>query len=402
MNLQNEALSGYNQKHRNISLILFLILIIIALPLFIYELGEQGIRSKSEARTVVSAREMIQNNDYVLPTMNGVPRLEKPPFYYWLVIPIAKIRGVVDEFAGRLPSAFFGLLTLIVIFFFTKNIANKLYEEGKTKLNPSLSGFLSAFMLLATSLFYTNARKSEVNITLSFFITLAVFLLYKYLDEFDKTPKRRLTLYLLLAYISMGFGVLTKGPIAFIIPLLPFLIISIINRRERSRPFPTFSLTHILGWIIMMLMIAPWLILIFYRVKSQGSLLFEEFLIRFTKGASHKKIFLYYIPVILFGFFPWSIFLIQSLIAWFKNEKSSPYRYLFYVFIINFIWLSIMFSKEDHYILPILTILPIFIIYYLYHNQSNEKKNISLLYSSYFIWIFPLVYFHYSIAYCLV
>jgi len=379
MDIQTKISSDLRHKNRYTSLILFLILIIIALPLFIYELGDHGIISKAEARTAVTAREMIQNDDYILPTLNGEPRLEKPPLYYWLVALTAKRIDELDEKTARLPSALFGFFTIILIFFFTKNIANKLYEEGKTKLNPSLLGFLSAFMLLTTSLFYTNARKSEVNITLSFFITLAVFLLYKYLDEFEKAPKRRLTLYLLLAYISMGFGVLTKGPITFVIPLLPFLIISIMNRRERSRPFPTFSLNHILGWIIMILMIAPWLILIFYRVKSQGSLLFEEVLVRFTKGTSHKKIFLYYIPVILFGFFPWAIFIIQSLIAWFKNEKSSPHRYLFYVFIINFIWLSIMFSKESHYILPIFTILPIFIIYYLYHNQSYEKKSIFAL-----------------------
>ncbi len=379
MDIPNKTSSILLNKNRYTSLILFLIFITVSLPLLIYELGEQGITSRSEARTVVFAREMIQNSDYILPTVNGVPRLEKPPLYYWLIIPISLIKGIVDEFTGRLPSAFFGFFTLILIFFFTKNLTQKLYEEGKTKLNPSLSGFLSAFMLLTTSLFYSNARKSEVDITLSFFITLSVFLLYKYLDEFEKIPKRRLTFYLLLAYISMGFGVLTKGPIAFVIPLLPFLIISIINRKERSRSFPTFYLTHIFGWIIMILMIAPWLILIFYRVKSQGSLLFEEFITRFTKEASHKNIFLYYIPVILLGFFPWSIFIIQSLITWVKNEKSSSRRYLFYIFIVNFIWLSIMLSKESHYILPIITILPIFVVYYLYRipNMGNSHDSSS-------------------------
>ena len=37
-----------------------------------------------EARNFISAREMITDNQWILTTMNGEPRYQKPPFPTWL------------------------------------------------------------------------------------------------------------------------------------------------------------------------------------------------------------------------------------------------------------------------------------------------------------------------------
>jgi len=38
----------------------------------------------------ITAREMLESGDWIMPTYNGEPRLEKTPLSYWLVAGLAK------------------------------------------------------------------------------------------------------------------------------------------------------------------------------------------------------------------------------------------------------------------------------------------------------------------------
>src|SRR5271169_3351566 len=51
--------------------------------LLFYGLGAFGLLGADEPRYAQVAREMLDRNDWVLPTLNGKPWLEKPPLYYW-------------------------------------------------------------------------------------------------------------------------------------------------------------------------------------------------------------------------------------------------------------------------------------------------------------------------------
>ena len=162
---------------------------------------------------------------------------------------------------------------------------------------------------------------------------------------------------------------MVKGPIAIIIPLLPFWIIS-----WKSKNKPLIKI-HLIGFGIILATTLPWIFIIFSRVNSEGNTLFHEFLVRFTSSATHKKNIFYYFYTVLFSVFPWSIFLIPALIHWNKNEKAPQSKYVFLVFSINFIWLSIMRSKQDHYLLPLIPIIPIFITYYLFNNKLQVTQS---------------------------
>jgi len=49
-----------------------------------------------------AAREMIARGDWLVPTQDGIPRLQKPPLLYWLEMLSLRTFGV-NEFAARLP-----------------------------------------------------------------------------------------------------------------------------------------------------------------------------------------------------------------------------------------------------------------------------------------------------------
>jgi hypothetical protein len=69
----------------------------------------------------VTSREMLENNDWIMPTFNGEPRLQKTPLSYWLVAGLAKITGKVDEFTTRLPSAVFAVCSAVAILYFVNH-----------------------------------------------------------------------------------------------------------------------------------------------------------------------------------------------------------------------------------------------------------------------------------------
>jgi 4-amino-4-deoxy-L-arabinose transferase-like glycosyltransferase len=69
-------------------------------------LGPARLLSYHEALVAQGAREMIaQDGNWMVPTIGGMPWLEKPPLAHWLVAAIGAFAGRIDETAARLPSA---------------------------------------------------------------------------------------------------------------------------------------------------------------------------------------------------------------------------------------------------------------------------------------------------------
>src|SRR5271170_8212877 len=85
--------------------------------LFFYGLGSFGLLGADEPRYAQVAREMLDRSDWVSPTLQGKPWLEKPALYYWQAMLSFRIErmltfagqqendGVTDK-AARAPAAF--------------------------------------------------------------------------------------------------------------------------------------------------------------------------------------------------------------------------------------------------------------------------------------------------------
>src|ERR1035437_7289768 len=73
---------------------------------FFYGLGAFGLLGADEALNAQVAREMLDRSDWVTPTLQGKPWLEKPALYYWqAMLSFRAAAGVTDQ-AARLPAAF--------------------------------------------------------------------------------------------------------------------------------------------------------------------------------------------------------------------------------------------------------------------------------------------------------
>ena len=83
---------------------LFAILIALAVLLHVATIGTGDLYSQTEGQYAGAAREMVEAHQWLLPTNDGIARLQKPPLLYWLIIVSFKIFGT-NEAAARLPVA---------------------------------------------------------------------------------------------------------------------------------------------------------------------------------------------------------------------------------------------------------------------------------------------------------
>src|SRR5271169_6635118 len=60
---------------------------------------------------------MLDRSDWVTPTLQGKPWLEKPVLYYWEAMLSFRVAGVSDK-AARVPAAFDAAMLVAVIYFF--------------------------------------------------------------------------------------------------------------------------------------------------------------------------------------------------------------------------------------------------------------------------------------------
>ncbi len=154
----------------------------------------------------VTAREMLASGNWVMPTFNGEPRLQKTPLSYWLVAGVAKVTGKVDEFAARLPSAVFAFLSAGAVLYFVNRWL-------------SLRVALIATAVWATSIGYIYwSHSARPEMALTFFVTLCLLSFYSAVISQDRRSR---VVFMLVFWVSFALGNLAKGPAPVVYVLLP-------------------------------------------------------------------------------------------------------------------------------------------------------------------------------------
>ena len=101
-----------------VGFLLFLFSIYFA---FFHHFADRDFWSSHEARAAMNANSILDGSSNFLPKIyDGSDDLQKPPFYYWLVATISRMRASeVDAVSVRLPSAIAasGIIVLLFLFF---------------------------------------------------------------------------------------------------------------------------------------------------------------------------------------------------------------------------------------------------------------------------------------------
>ena len=317
------------------SLLFILILIAFGGILFFFNLGGWDLWNPDEPRYAQVAKEMLQGEGWIIPHLNSEVYPDKPPLFFWLIAFTAKAIGGMNEFAARFPSAFFGLLTLLLLFFLGKRLFNEKV------------GFLAALILATNVEYLWLARRANIDATLTFFTTAAITLFYVGFSQ----QKGRWILYL-LAYCAMALGVLAKLQVAVIVPLLVVGGYFLMQREWRFFKDPS----HIPGIALFVAFIGGWLALA-YLSGGEGylwELLYQKTASRLLATVSHSRPLYYYLANFPGNFVPWIIFLPSAMIYGLSSRgRKKEFIFLFFWFVIIFVSFSLFKAKRELYLLPL-------------------------------------------------
>jgi len=171
----------------------------LALIIMFTKLGGNGLATWDDCFYAQKAKEIQETGSWMTMHYAGDPELQNPPFFFWLVAFSYKIWGI-NEYGAIFPSALFGVLSVVLVYF----LSNRLFD--------SWVAFFSSLVLATTFYFTKYARHAMIDVTLSFFVLLALFFLTMALRH-DKR-------YFVLWGLSISVSVLLKSVLGF----FPFLI----------------------------------------------------------------------------------------------------------------------------------------------------------------------------------
>ena len=153
------------------------------------------------------ARNMLDSGDWVTARLNGVAYLEKSPLIYWMMAVSYRIFGVHD-WAARLPLA----LAIVLLCWVTYRFARWAFDE---------QAGIYAGVCLATSVglyLFTRILIPDAIVTLT--ITSAIWAWMRLLESEEARRK----LWAIVLGVSLGCGLLLKGLIAGVFPVLTVLL----------------------------------------------------------------------------------------------------------------------------------------------------------------------------------
>ena len=278
-----------------------------------------------------ATREMLFNHNYITTFLNGDYRFDKPILIYWLQLLSIKIFGI-NEFAFRLPSALAATGWAVGIYYFAK----KIFDEK--------IGLLSSFFMVTALQIALIAKAAIADSLLNMFIAFSMFSIFLYLKE--KKEK-----YLLLAFAFIGFGTLTKGPVAIMIPLVVTFIYMLIKKELKEFFKMTFNIKGILIFLIIAL---PWYVAEYMQTEDKfiDGFILKNNLHRFSSPMEHHKgNYFYYIPVILIGLIPWTSLFIKYLVKIKEIIKNDFVLFGTIWFFFVFIFFSFSGTKLPHYVI---------------------------------------------------
>ena len=220
--------------------------------------------------------------------------------------------------------------------------------------------WLSSIMLLLNMEFLAINRMVLTDPELVVFTTLAGYSFWHALHGSTKTSRW----WFICFYLAMGFGMLVKGPVGIIIPLvgvIPYLTLTRQWKNFWQKGFP------LLGTGLVLLVAAPWYIAMFqihgeaYWAAAQANTT-GRFM---SPMEGHGGTLFFYVPILLLGFFPWSAFLpsvlYQSLKQWkaYWNGQSFVTRetnleFFLSIWVVGLlIFFTLSATRLPHYIYPL-------------------------------------------------
>lgn len=345
------------------------VVILVGCVVLLTNLGGTSLWDLDEALWSSTAAEMSRRGDWVMPWHNGEVSTHKPPLMFWVMMIATRICGET-EFAFRIGSAAFGLATALAV----QWLGGLLFCRR--------AGLLAGVATVTALNVALVARAATPDVKLTFFTTLALALFARHaLPGGTAPPGRIATLPVADAvglYAALGFAVLTKGPLGVALPTAALGLFAWWHNLAAAGPAAGLTvggrlarigrewlaaarcLRPFTGMLVVLAIAGPWYVLV---QRASGGAFGADFI-----GFHHVRRFLqpieghsgpiyYFLPALLVGTFPWSMFAIPTVLdaaARLRGVRpgSGGVRLLVAWLVVWIVPFSLAQTKLPNYILP--------------------------------------------------
>ena len=345
------------------------------------------------------SREMLLHKNFFQIYDQGRDYLDKPPMLFWLSSASMKLFGVNDA-AYRLPSFFFSILSIYSVYRFSR-----LFYAEKVAL-------LNALVLAGSQAMFLINHDTRTDTMLMGWVIFSIWQLAAWLQTKKWTN-------LILGAVAIAGGMLTKGPIALMVPIFAFSTHFILTRSFAAFfRWEWFLLLLIIGILLMPMNIGLYRqydlhpekvmygkkgisgIRFFYWTQSFGRITGES---TWRENSS----FLFLFENLLWGFLPWTIFFLLGLATgirqWVRNKffvRNGEEAISLGGFGVTYCALASSKAQLPHYIyivLPLASIITGKFLFRLFYNRNYKgwlaplSKVHGLLFSLLLIALFLLI-----------
>lgn len=300
---------------------------------------QRGLFFPDEGRYAEIPREMTASGDWITPRLNGLKYFEKPPLQYWMTA-VAFAAFGEDEWTARIMPAILGLTSILMMAF----VGRQLWGRS--------AGVVAGVVLGSCWAYFLSGQFLTLDMTFSACLAFALgaFLLAQAADASRNSRTR----WMWAAWLSIAFGVLSKGLAALVLPALALCVYSLMARDVRI-----WGRLHLVAGVAILAAIAlPWFVLVQQRnPEFFDFFVVREHLQRFS-DSSHNRPgpWWYYFPILLLGFMPWTPAIIHGLVSVPKAARQGRFNHeLFCIawIIAIVVFFSISRSKLPAYVVPV-------------------------------------------------
>ncbi|MEJ2900095.1 glycosyltransferase family 39 protein [Acinetobacter sp. NS-4] len=301
------------------------------------------------------SRAMLQSGDWLVPRLNGLPFMHKPPLLHWISSVLMEIFGV-HVWVLRLVPTLAGIMMLVGLFWFLKKHCNERIAQ------------LSVVILATSLLFFGSSQYVNHDLLLACWISITILCFADFTLSGEKSV-------LWMGYVACALGFLTKGLIGILIPGMVILLWVLASKQWKKIP----SLLNPIGLIIFCVIALPWVYLMHLKYPAFLQYFFiDQQFSRFSSDQFNNKLpWPFYLFCLLISFLPW------FFVSQFKFSKQDFSQSLgpsiLTLMLIWFVSVTTFFSippsKLAGYILPATPPLAVFIAIMVDRVLTSNKIN---------------------------
>ena len=297
----------------------------------------------AEPQAAAWIQDVASGNHILVPRDYYGELARKPPLFYWVAGALtAATGGRVDEVRARIVSVFAGASIAVVVLIWTATFLD------------ITSGWFAFLFLLGSYAFTSRGALALEDMMLVAFMFAAWCLLYPTIEE---GPSRRK---IIAIGVASGLGILTKGPVAIVLPAFGAVIYLMLTHRSIAK-----QMRQRWPWTILAISVAIALLWYIPALLSHGGdlarIIFQEnvghFLPPGAGGTGEAARPFYYIAMKLIGGSTLLNFLLLALVVAlirgdFASEACRPLMFQFSFLVAILIFFSVASAKRDDYVLP--------------------------------------------------